>query len=71
MGVVSQFLIDPNDTHWKVVKRIFKYLKGTSMSRLLYDGKGVQILWDLQMLIGQGILIVEDQHQVIVSLLWE
>jgi hypothetical protein len=26
--------------------------------------KGVQILWDLQMLIGQGILIVKDQHQV-------
>ncbi len=30
--------------------------------------KGMQILWDLQMLIGQGILIV-NQHQVIVSLL--
>jgi hypothetical protein len=24
--------------------------------------KGVQILWDLQMLIRQGILIVENQH---------
>ncbi len=39
MGVVSQFLIDPSETHWRAVKRIFKYLKGSSMSRLLYDGK--------------------------------
>ncbi len=38
MGVISQFLIDPSETHWRANKRIFKYLKGTSMSRLLYDG---------------------------------
>ncbi len=29
MRVVSQFLIDLGETHWKVVKRIFKYIKGT------------------------------------------
>ncbi len=39
MGVVSHFFIDPSETHWKVVKMIFKYFKGTSMSRLFYDGK--------------------------------
>jgi hypothetical protein len=41
------------------------------MSGLFYDGKRSANLVVLQMLIGQGILIVEDQHQVIVSLLQE
>jgi hypothetical protein len=39
VGVVSQFFTYLKEIHWKVVRRIFRYLKGTSMSRLLYDGK--------------------------------
>lgn len=29
LSVVSQFAQNPNDTHWKAVKRIFRYLCGT------------------------------------------
>eukprot|EP00742_Colponemidia_sp_Colp-10_P002552 GILJ01002727.1.p2 GENE.GILJ01002727.1~~GILJ01002727.1.p2 ORF type:complete len:509 (+),score=47.37 GILJ01002727.1:627-2153(+) len=29
VGVVSQYLTDPGFQHWKAVKRIFRYLKGT------------------------------------------
>jgi hypothetical protein len=39
MGIISKILINLGETHWKVFKRIFKYLKCTSMSKLLYDGK--------------------------------
>jgi len=39
MGIISQFLTDLGETHWKAVKRIFKYLKGTLMLGLRYDGK--------------------------------
>jgi hypothetical protein len=39
MGVISQFPIDIGKTHWKALERIFRYLKGTSMLGLPYDGK--------------------------------
>jgi hypothetical protein len=39
MGVVSQFPIDLGKIHWKALERIFRYLKGTSMLGLPYDGK--------------------------------
>jgi len=29
LGVVNQFASNPNETHWKAVKRILRYLKGT------------------------------------------
>src|SRR5205807_9116357 len=37
---VSQYSTNPNATHWAAVKRIFRYLAGTSTRGLLYQGQG-------------------------------
>jgi hypothetical protein len=69
MGVVSKFLTNPGKTHWKAIERICKaiericrYLKGTSMLGLLYDGKRNANLVGFAHVDWIGILIVEDQH---------
>jgi hypothetical protein len=31
MSLVSRYMVNPGRTHWKAVKWIFKYLRGTSM----------------------------------------
>lgn len=36
LSVVSRFMSNPGREHWKAVKRIFRYLKGTSDIGLLY-----------------------------------
>lgn len=38
--VVSQFSNNPNETHWTAVKRIFRYLKGTTKYKLEYSADG-------------------------------
>lgn len=38
VGAVSQFLSSPGEQHWQAVKRIFRYLRGTSHHMLLYGG---------------------------------
>ena len=30
VGVVNKFLVNPGKDHWKVVKWIFRYLRGSS-----------------------------------------
>ena len=40
VGVLSQFMSKPNETHWSGVKRILRYLRGTSTYGLMYDGSG-------------------------------
>ena len=40
MGVVSQFLQSPCDSHWDVVIHILHYIKGTSGQGVLYENKG-------------------------------
>ena len=37
VGIVARFQADPREAHYAVVKRIFRYLKGTSEFGLWYD----------------------------------
>jgi hypothetical protein len=37
VGVASRFMEDPRHSHLKVVKRIFRYVKGTEDLGLLYQ----------------------------------
>ena len=39
VSVVSQFLQSPCDSHWDVVIRIFRYIKGTPGQGVLYENK--------------------------------
>ena len=39
VGLVSRFQSNPGQKHWMAVKRIFRYLKGTSDYMLCYQGK--------------------------------
>ena len=38
VSVVSRFMGEPGKEHWQAVKRIFRYLKGTSDVGLIYEG---------------------------------
>ena len=38
VNVVSRYMGNPRKEHWKVVKRIFRYLKGTTNIGLIYHG---------------------------------
>ncbi|XP_057541678.1 secreted RxLR effector protein 161-like [Amaranthus tricolor] len=38
VSVVSRFMSQPGKEHWQAVKRIFRYLKGTSDVGLIYGG---------------------------------
>ncbi|XP_059076705.1 secreted RxLR effector protein 161-like [Cryptomeria japonica] len=38
VGVLSQFMANPGQVHWDVVKRVFKYLRGTSDYSLCFHG---------------------------------
>eukprot|EP00253_Pinus_taeda_P017555 PITA_17555 len=39
MGVLSRFTSKPRKEHWTTVKRVFKYLRGTSDYGLYYQGR--------------------------------
>ena len=41
---LSQYLDNPSNDHWRAVKRILAYLKGTSEVGILYDGRNSDIL---------------------------
>jgi hypothetical protein len=41
VSVVSQFMSKPGPMHWAAVKRIMRYLKGTSDMKLHLGGKGI------------------------------
>ena len=43
VGVVTQFMANPAKTHWKVVKSIMKYLKGTKNKCLCYGKDPLQL----------------------------
>ena len=38
VGMVSRYQYNPSQEHWKAVKRILRYLKGTSYYSLCYQG---------------------------------
>ena len=40
MSVVSQFLQLPCDSHWDIVIRILRYIKGTPGQGVLYENRG-------------------------------
>ena len=39
VGVVSRYMSNPGKEHWTIVKRIFRYLRGTSDFRICYQGR--------------------------------
>ena len=43
IGVVSRYQSNPGKTHWKVVKRILRYLKGMVDYRLCCQGQDLQL----------------------------
>jgi transposase InsO family protein len=43
VGMVSRYQSDPGQAHWKAVKRILRYLKGTAGYSLCYQGGDMQL----------------------------
>ena len=37
VSVVSKYIVDPDKEHWKAMKCIFRYLRGTANVDLVYD----------------------------------
>ena len=44
---LSKFLSCYNETHWRAARRVLKYLKGTSMYGLVYDGTSKEVVYEL------------------------
>lgn len=42
MGALSQFMTNLGKPHWDVVKRVLRYLKGTSQYKLCYQGNSIR-----------------------------
>ena len=43
VGMVSRYQSNPGPVHWKAVKRILRYLKGTATYSLCYEGNDMQL----------------------------
>ncbi|XP_038713441.1 secreted RxLR effector protein 161-like [Tripterygium wilfordii] len=43
VGLVTRFQSNPGPEHWKAVKRILRYLKGTMNYMLVYQGKDLRL----------------------------
>ena len=43
VGMVSRYQSNPSEAHWKTIKRILRYLKGTVDYRLCYHGQDIQL----------------------------
>jgi hypothetical protein len=41
VGVLSRFMANPGKSHWDALKRVLRYLKGTSQYALCYQGNSV------------------------------
>jgi hypothetical protein len=39
VGVLSRYMSKPGKEHWKKVKRVFRYLRGTASYGLCYQGR--------------------------------
>ena len=44
LGVVSRYQSDPDENHWKVVKKIFKYLRNTKDQWLFYGNTDLKLV---------------------------
>jgi hypothetical protein len=48
VGVLSRFMSNPGKEHWTAVKRVFRYLRGTSNYGLCYQGRpGLERMLDI------------------------
>eukprot|EP00253_Pinus_taeda_P023201 PITA_23201 len=53
VGVLSMFMSKPWKEHWTIVKRVFRYLRGTSDYGLRYQGRpGLDRVMDIYGLVG-------------------
>jgi hypothetical protein len=41
VGVLSRYMSKPGKEHWTIVKRVFRYLYGTSSYGLCYQGRSI------------------------------
>ena len=61
VGLVNWFMADPGQEHWNVVKRILRYIKGTSGAALYFGGSEFIIRGcvdsDLQVILIRGNLL--------------
>ena len=49
VGVLSRFMSNPGKEHWTAVKRVFRYLRGTSNYGLCYQGRpGLERMLDIR-----------------------
>ena len=49
VGVLSRFMSNPRKDHWTAVKRVFRYLRGTSYYGLCYQERpGLEIMLDIR-----------------------
>eukprot|EP00253_Pinus_taeda_P029457 PITA_29457 len=49
VGVLSKFMSKPRREHWTTVKRVFRYLRGTSDYGLCYQGRlGLERMLDIR-----------------------
>ena len=69
ISVVSQFLQSRCDSHWDVVIRILRYIKGTPSQGMLYENRGYTQLLDIVMQTGQARLQIDTPLQDIMYLL--
>ena len=55
VNTLSQFMVEPRQVHWVVVKHVLRYLRGTVDFGLRYVRAGGVELKGIQILIGQGV----------------
>ncbi|GKE79738.1 retrovirus-related pol polyprotein from transposon TNT 1-94 [Tanacetum coccineum] len=64
VGVVSQYMAEPGREHWEDVKRILRYIKGTSYFALCFGGNQILLSKDMLIQIMQVILMEANQPLV-------
>jgi hypothetical protein len=38
-GLLSRYMSKPGKEHWRTIKRVFRYLRGTTSYRFFYQGR--------------------------------
>ena len=69
VGVLSRFMSNPGKEHWTIVKRVFRYLRGTSDYGLCYQGRlGSDIVLDIRGFVDADWVIYLDQRNLQVGM---